>query len=72
MCLSAVSSWRDQPHAEVGGCMEGAGLPGAQRFLCCARGEWTLTEVCSLCMPLNYYGSFQHVLYYHVVRVIDN
>ena len=47
-CLPAVSSRDDQPHTEVGGCVEGAGLPGTQRFLRRARGEWTLSEICPL------------------------
>lgn len=48
VCAPAVSSGDDQPHAEVGGCMEGAGLPGTQRFLRCARREWTLVKICPL------------------------
>lgn len=43
-----VSPRDDQPHVEVGGCMEGAGLPGSKCFLRRARREWTLTEICPL------------------------
>lgn len=43
-----VSPRDDQPHIEVGGCMEGAGLPGSKCFLRRARREWTLTEICPL------------------------
>jgi len=41
----AVPSGEDQPHAEVGGRVARAGLPGAQRVLRRARGERTLAEV---------------------------
>lgn len=44
----AVSSREDQPHVEVGGCVEGAGLPGTQRLFRSARREWTLSEICPL------------------------
>ena len=47
-CPPAVSSRADQPHPEVGGCVEGAGLPGTQCVLRRARGERTLTEICPL------------------------
>lgn len=47
-CAPAVSSRGDQPHVEVGGCMEGAGLPSTQCFFRRARGEWTLAEICPL------------------------
>lgn len=47
-CAPAVSPRDDQPHVEVGGCMEGAGLPGSKCFLCRARRERTLAEICPL------------------------
>lgn len=47
-CAPAVSPRDDQPHVEVGGCMERAGLPGSQCFLCRARRERTLAEICPL------------------------
>lgn len=47
-CAPAVSPRDDQPHVEVGGCMERTGLPGSQCFLCRARRERTLPEICPL------------------------
>lgn len=43
--LPAVSCQRDQPHAQVGGRLEGARLFGSQHFLCRARRERPLFEI---------------------------
>lgn len=50
-----VSSGDDQPHAEVGGGLEGAGLPGSQRFLRRAGRERTLPEISSLGTAWRYF-----------------
>lgn len=52
-----VSRGANQPHAEVGGRVEGAGLPGSQRLLCGARGERALAEVWPLGMHAYLYSS---------------
>lgn len=40
-----VPSAEDQPDPEVGGSMEGAGLPGSHCFLCCPGGERPFPQV---------------------------
>lgn len=51
----AVSCGRDEPHAEVGGGVEGAGLPGTQRLLRSAGGERTLAEICPISNVLSWF-----------------
>lgn len=43
--FSPVSAVEDQSEPEVGGCVEGAGLSGARRFLCGAGGKRTFAQV---------------------------
>lgn len=49
----SVSYLEDEPHAEVGGSVEGARLSGTHSLLCRQRGERSLAEVLALRKPYN-------------------